>query len=245
MNDTIDFQVVTESITSMLEPRLREIEYVSPSWNFIVVLLAMLLLVINKQLYTLRFHFMLSLLLQNSDTDKMTREWNPIVSLNGFTIFVSYIAMMALLVQKIVLIYSGNTILYSSFGFYLDVCTFIAALCIVQYLVISLYGWLFGIEAATTRQEVTHLSVMTVLNIAMIPLNLIIIFYPIKIILIISIVIILIIMGIRIIKTFFEFQMLSRMNLLNNFLYFCTLEIIPLSVAIMMVKRLIVTNCVL
>ena len=194
MNDTIDFQVVTESITSMLEPRLREIEYVSPSWNFIVVLLAMLLLVINKQLYTLRFHFMLSLLLQNSDTDKMTREWNPIVSLNGFTIFVSYIAMMALLVQKIVLIYSGNTILYSSFGFYLDVCTFIAALCIVQYLVISLYGWLFGIEAATTRQEVTHLSVMSVLDIVMIPLNLIIIFYPIKIILIISIVIILIIM---------------------------------------------------
>ena len=245
MNDTIDFQVVTESITSMLEPRLREIEYVSPSWNFIVVLLAMLLLVINKQLYTLRFHFMLSLLLQNSDTDKMTREWNPIVSLNGFTIFVSYIAMMALLVQKIVLIYSGNTILYSSFGFYLDVCTFIAALCIVQYLVISLYGWLFGIEAATTRQEVTHLSVMSVLDIVMIPLNLIIIFYPIKIILIISIVIILIIMGIRIIKTFFEFQRLSRMNLLNNFLYFCTLEIIPLSVAIMMVKRLIVTNCVL
>ena len=54
-----------------------------------------------------------------------------------------------------------------------------------------------------------------------------------------------IINGIRIIKTFFEFQILSKMNLLNIFLYFCTLEIIPLAVAITMLCRLIVTNCVL
>ena len=245
MNDSIDFQIVTESIASMLEPHARVIEFISPYWNFIVVLLAMLLMVVNKHLYTLRFRMMLSVLTQPSDTDKMTREWNPIVSVNGFTIFVSYVAMMALVVQKIVLIYSGNTILYSSFSFYIDVCTFITALCVVQYLVITLYGWLFNIQSATTHQEVTHLSSMAILNIVMIPLNLIIIFYPIKIILIITISIILIIIVIRIIKTFFEFQLLSRMNLLNNFLYFCTLEIIPLSVAIIMVKRLIVTDCVL
>ena len=245
MNDTIDFQVVTESITSMLEPRLREIEYVSPSWNFIVVLLAMLLLVINKQLYTLRFHFMLSLLLQNSDTDKMTREWNPIVSLNGFTIFVSYIAMMALLVQKIVLIYSGNTILYSGWDFYVDVCLFIATILILQYLFISLYGWLFNIETATNHHEVKHLSSMTSLNIMMIVFGLIILFYPVKAILIIIISILLIMTGVRIIKTFFEFQILSKMNLLNIFLYLCSLEIIPLAVAMTMGYRLIVSDCVL
>ena len=245
MNDSIDFQIVTEGVASMLEPHARVIGFVSPYWNFIVVLLAMLLMVVNKHLYSLRFRMMLSVLTQPADTDKMTREWNPIVSVNGFTIFIAYIAMMALLVQKIVLIYSGNTILYSSFSFYIDVCVFITALCVIQYLVITLYGWLFNIQSATTHQEVTHLSSMAILNIVMIPLLLIIIFYPIKIVLIITISIILIIIGIRIIKTFFEFQILSRMNLLNNFLYFCTLEIIPLSVAITMMRRLIVTDCVL
>ena len=116
---------------------------------------------------------------------------------------------------------------------------------IIQYLIVTLYGWLFGIEAATTHHEVAHLSTMTVLNIVMSFFGLIIIFYPIKIILIVTSVIILIIMGIRIIKTFFEFQILSKMNLLNIFLYFCTLEIIPLSVAITMICRLVVTDCVL
>jgi hypothetical protein len=57
--------------------------------------------------------------------------------------------------------------------------------------------------------------------------------------------IVLIISGIRIFKTFFEFQILSKMNLFNIFLYFCILEIIPLAVAITMLCRLIVTNCVL
>lgn len=245
MNDSIDFQIVTENIASMVEPRFREIEYISPSWNFIVIFLAVLLMVLNKQLYTSRFRMILSVLINNSDSDKMTREWNPIVSINGFTVFVSYVALMALLIQKIVLVFSANTMLYSSFSFYLNVCAFIAMLCIIQYLVVSLYGWLFGIEAATTHEEVTHLSVMAILNIVMILFGLIIIFYPTKFILIITICISLIIIGMRIIKTFFEFQILSKMNLFNNFLYFCMLEIIPLSVAIMMLQRLIATDCVL
>ena len=175
----------------------------------------------------------------------MTREWNPIVSVNGLTVFVSYVALLALVVQKIILVFSRNIILYSGFGFYMDVCVFIMAFMIIQYLIVTLYGWLFGIEAATTHHEVAHLSTMTVLNIVMSFFGLIIIFYPIKIILIVTSVIILIIMGIRIIKTFFEFQILSKMNLLNIFLYFCTLEIIPLSVAITMICRLVVTDCVL
>ena len=245
MNDSIDFQIVTENLASTLEPSVRVVEYISPFWNFIVVFVAMLLMVTNKHLYTIRFRTMMSVFTQSSDSDKMAREWNPILSINGLMVFISYIALLALVVQKIVVVFSGNTILYSNFNFYLDVCVFIAALCIVQYLVVSLYGWLFGIETATTHQEVTHLSAMTVLNTAMIVLDLIIIFYPIKFILIIIASIILIIMAIRIVKTFFEFQILSKMNLLNNFLYFCTLEIVPLSVAIVMACRLIVTNCVL
>ena len=245
MSEITGFQMVTENIASTVEPNLRVVEYISPSWNFVVILLAMLFMVLNKQLYTMRFRMMLSVLTQTSDTGRMAREWNPIISINGLTVFLSYIALMALVVQKIVLVFSGNTILYSSFRFYLDICACIALLCILQYIVISLYGWLFDIETATTHEEVMHLSTMSILNIALIVLGLIVIFYPTRFILIIIISIVLIINGIRMVKTFFDFQMLSKMNLLNNFLYFCTLEIIPLSVAITMLFRLIVTDCVL
>ena len=245
MGDVIEYQLVTENMATTLEPNLRVVEYISPSWNFIVVFAAIILMLFNKQLFTQRFRMMLSVLSMSSDCDRMTREWNPIVSVNGLTVFVSYVALLALVVQKIILVFSRNIILYSGFGFYMDVCVFIMAFMIIQYLIVTLYGWLFGIEAATTHHEVAHLSTMTVLNIVMSFFGLIIIFYPIKIILIITSVIILIIMGIRIIKTFFEFQILSKMNLLNIFLYFCTLEIIPLSVAITMICRLVVTDCVL
>ncbi len=245
MSEIAGFQIVTENIASTVEPSIRVMEYVSPSWNFIVILLAMLFMVINKQFYTMRFRMMLSVLTQASDSVRMAREWNPIVSINGLTVFVAYIALMALVVQKIVVVFSENTILYNTFSFYLDVCAFIALLCILQYIVISLYGWLFDIETATTHEEVMHLSTMSIIDIALIILGLIMIFYPTKFILIFISIIILIINGIRIIKTFFDFQMLSKMNLLNNFLYFCTLEIIPLSVAATMLYRLIVTDCVL
>ena len=245
MGDIIEYQLVTENVATTLEPNLRVVEYISPSWNFIVVFAAIILMLFNKQLFTQRFRMMLSVLSMSSDCDRMTREWNPIVSVNGLTVFISYVALLALVVQKIILVFSRNIILYSGFGFYMDVCVFIMVFMIIQYLIVTLYGWLFGIEAATTHHEVAHLSTMTVLNIVMSFFGLIIIFYPIKIILIITSVIILIIMGIRIIKTFCEFQILSKMNLLNIFLYFCTLEIIPLSVAITMICRLVVTDCVL
>ena len=178
MREIIDIQLVTENLTSTLEPSLRVVKEISPSWNFIIVFAAMLLMVVNKQLYSLRFRMMLSALSQSSDSDRMSREWNPILSINGLTVFVSYIALLALVVQKIILVFSGNTILYGSFGFYLEVCTFIAALCIVQYLFVTLYGWLFGMESATTHHTVTHLSTMAILNIGLIVLGLIMIFYP-------------------------------------------------------------------
>ena len=245
MSEITGFQMVTENVVSTVEPSLRVVAYISPSWNFIIILIAMLLMVLNKQLYATRFRLMLSVLTQSSDTERIAREWNPIMSIYGLTVFVSYVALMALVVQKIVLVFSGNAILYSSFSFYLDVYAFIALLCILQYIVISLYGWLFGIEAATTHEEVMHLSTMSILNIILIVLGLIIISYPTKFILLTTGFIVLIINGIRMVKTFFDFQISSKMNLLNNFLYFCTLEIIPLSVAVTMLCRLVVTNCVL
>ena len=244
MNDSIDYQIVMENIASVVEPKPRILDNLIPTWNIIIVLASVLVLVLNKQLFAYRFK-VFSLCTKSKDVDKITREWNPIVSFNGLSVVIIYIALLALLVQKMILVFSGNRILYSGFDFYLDICAFVALYLILQYLFVILFGWLFGFEKASLHHEIAHLTVAASLDVILTVFILITFFYPTKIILIITTSIILIITIIRIIKTFFEVQILSKMNLFNNFLYFCTLEIIPISVAVTMMCRLIVTDCVL
>lgn len=244
MNDSIDYQFVVENVASTMEPRLRVLDNVIPTWNIIIVLTAMLILVLNKQLFAQRFG-LFSLSAKPADVDKITREWNPIASFNGLSVVLIYIALLSLLLQKIVLVFTGNIILYSGFGFYMEICSFIAAYLILQYLFVNLFGWVFGFEKAAMHHEIAHLTTTATLNIILAVFVFATFFYPTKIILIITVSIILIITAIRIIKTFFEVQILSKMNLFNNFLYFCTLEIIPISIAVTMMCRLIATDCVL
>lgn len=244
MNDSIDYQIVMENIASVIEPKPRVLDSLIPTWNFIIVLLAMLFLVFNKQMFSQRFK-LFSLSAKPVDVDKLTREWNPIVSLSGLLVVIVYIALLSLLIQKIVLVFSGNRILYSGFNFYLEICAFIAAYLILQYLFIMLFGWAFGFEKAAIHHEIGHINMIVSLDAILAVFVFVVFFYPTKIILLITVSIILIITAIRIIKTFFEVQILSKMNLFNNFLYFCTLEIIPISVAITMMCRLIATDCVL
>ena len=241
MNDSIDFQFVVENAATVVEPTERVLDNMIPTWNIIVVLFAMLVLVLNKQLFAQRLK-MFSLSAKLADVDKMTREWNPITSLNGLSVVVVYIVLLSLLLQKIVLVFTGNRILYSGFDFYMDICAFVALYLVLQYLFVNLFGWAFGFEKASTHHEVSHLTMTALLNMVLTVVALVTFFYPTKIILILAISIILIITAIRIIKTFFEVQILSNMNLFNIFLYFCTLEIIPISVAVTMICRLIVKH---
>lgn len=244
MNDSIDYQIVTESLASMLEPQPRVVDNLIPTWNFVIVLLSMFFLVLNKQLFAMRFR-MFSLSTKHVDVDKLTREWNPIASLSGLSVIVIYIALLSLVIQKIILVFSGNHILYSGIGFYLDICAFVALYLILQYLFVILVGWAFGFEKAAMHHEIAHLTIAASLDVILAVFVFVTFFYPTKFILIITISIILIITIIRIVKAFFEVQILSKMNLINNFLYFCTLEIIPITVAITMMCRLIATDCVL
>ena len=244
MNDSIDYQFVVENAATLLEPKPRVLDNLIPTWNIIIVLAAMLVLVLNKQLFAQRFK-MFSLLAKPGDVDKITREWNPIASFNGLSVVVTYIALLSMLVQKMVLVFSGNRILYAGFDFYLEICAFVALYLILQYLFAILFGWLFGYEKATIHHEIAHLKIVASLDVILAFFTMVTFFYPAKIILIIAASIMLIITIIRIIKTFFEVQILSKMNLFNNFLYFCTLEIIPITIAITMMCRLIATDCVL
>ncbi len=215
MNDSIDYKIVTENIVSEVEPQLRVLENVIPTWSLVLLLMVTVLLVVGRKFF------------------------------KNLLAAVSYIALLALIIQKTVLVFSGNSTLYGDFGFYIDVCVFIAAYLIVQHLVVYFIGWLFGDEEAAIRHSMMHVEYARNIDMPLLLLALVAVFYPMKFFLVLSIVIIIGNTFIRLIKTFFEIQILTKINLFKNFLYFCTLEIMPLSVAVTMLVRLIATDCIL
>ena len=241
----IGFQIITENTTDILDEKVRILENVAPSWTFVVIFSAILGLVLIKQFAPKRLKVITSMLYQSSDIEKMTREWNPLTSVSGFIIAVSYIALVSLFIQKSILICSGNSILYGGSDFYVETCIFTSAYILVQYLIINVIGWLFNTQVASQHQAITHLSMATTLSLIFSMLLLIMAFYPIKLCAIAGLVIIMIFTSIRLTKTFAEFQFLIKGETLNIFLYLCTLEIIPFAVALTMVIRMIATGSVL
>lgn len=241
----IGFQFVTENVANSLDEKVRVLENVAPSWNFVVIFSAILGLVLIKQFAPKRLRLITSMLYQSTDIEKMTREWNPLTTVGGFIIATSYIALVSLFIQKSILIYNGNSILYGGSDFFLEACIFTSAYILVQYLIINITGWMFNTQIASQHQAITHLSMATTLNLFFAVLLLVMTFYPIRLCVIIGMVVIIIFSCVRLAKTFIEFQFLIKGETLKIFLYFCTLEIIPLSVALTMVFRMIATNSVL
>ncbi|MCQ2316691.1 MAG: DUF4271 domain-containing protein [Bacteroidales bacterium] len=241
----VDFQLVTENIASNLDEKTRILENVAPSWNFVVIFSVILGLVLVKQFAAGRMGLVLSMLYQNPDTEKVTRGWNPFTSMTSLLITASYIALTALLIQRAMLVFNGNTTLYGGSDFYLEACIFTSAYIIVQYLLINMAGWLFDTRPASLHHSMTHLSMAMSMNFALVLLLLIMSFYPTKFFAVIGLIIFLIFNTIRLIKTFVDLHFLIKGETSKIFLYLCTLEILPFSVALTMVFRLIATDSVL
>lgn len=244
-NDSVGFQLVTENIASMLDEKVRLVDGVLSSYNFVVILSVMAVLVLCKQFAPNRFGAIISMFYHSSDTEKMTREWNPLTSLTGFSVAVSYIVLLALFVQKSVLILNGNTILYGGVDFFLKACLFVSAFVLVRYLFINIIGWMFCTQSASQHHAIIHIAMMALMNFVLLPLVLVLTFYQSKFWLFLGISIMMIFNVYRIVKTFIDFQFLIKNATLKIFLYLCILEIIPISVAFTMAFRLVATNSVL
>lgn len=243
--DNIDFQIVTESLAHGLEEKVRVVESLVPSWNFIIIFSAVLIFVLNKQFAPKRLRLFASMFYQNLDTEKMTREWNPLTSLMGFSVAIAYIALLTLFIQKSLVIYTGNVEFYNDPVFYMEICLYVSAFILVRYLFVNATGWIFNTQVASQRQAIVHLSMMLTMTGFFVLHMLVMVFYPIKSCAIAGLVVILFFSAFRIIKTFIEFQFLIKNEIIKIFLYFCTLEIIPISVAVTMVFRFAATNSVL
>lgn len=234
-NQYKDFKFITESKGEFDGPKEREVSFVSAGWNFTVLFVMMILIVLNKFFAPQRFASIITLPFQSGGGDKMIRENHSFINVISLSIIVSFILMISLLVQKFFSIYGGNNILHDNLGFFFDISLAVTLVVILNYLMMSFFGWLFKTSEIQLLYVSLCVSTMATATILLVPIMMFILFYPYKFLLIITIVLLLIFMTIRNVKLLIETRMLTKLNFLNIFLYLCTIEILPLLVMFKMV----------
>ena len=226
MNEVSSF--VTSGFGGVISPMTRVTHEVLDGWNLIVLAAVLLLVVLNKQLYPRQFRQLLSVPAGVANTNQLLREWTPTRSFIGLTVWISYLFVMALFVQKTCVIFSRDVVLYNSLGTYGIVCAFVMLWLLLRYLVIGLMGWLFRQKEVVPRQFTVELSVSTFSLLLTLPVLLLVLYIPNSIFVWMGIGIIFAAALVKLVLEVIETRVFSKMPLLYIFLYFCTLEIAPL-----------------
>ncbi len=234
-----DFKFVTEQAVDYRGPVEREVTYVSATWNFVIMFVVMILVVANKFLSPQRNVSRVASPFQNRTGDRMVRENNSFMNLTSVFVVVSFVLMISLLVQKAILVYGGNHLLHSNFDFFVDVLLSVTTIFILNYLLTTFYGWIFKSENLIVIHVSSHISVMSMCNSLLIPIILLLFFYPYKVFLIMASLIIIAFFFVRLAKLLMETRMLLKLNFVNIFLYLCTIEILPVLVIFKMVINII------
>lgn len=230
-----DFRFVTERYADFDGPEMREVMFVGGVWNFVVLFVVMILMVINKFYTQSRFIPQMSVSFQNTGSEKIMRENSSFVNIVSLSTIISFVLLLSLFVQRTFLIYGNNRILHDNMNFYVDVAVAVAMIFVMNYLLVLFYGWLFKAETLLFVHVNLHVSAMSADNLMLLPMILILLFYPYKAFLVIGIIIMAILYIIRLVKFFNEVRMLPKLNFVNIFLYLCTIEILPVVVIVKMI----------
>lgn len=235
-----DFKFITETLSNPYEgPIEREVTFVGAGWNFVILLIAIVLMVANKFFAPQRFSVMMTLPFQSGGGEKVIRETNLFFNIVSLSILVSFILLFSIFIQKFYLIYGGNHILHENIGFFWDVVLAVATMIIFNYLLTLLYSWLFNSEEILMLHVSLLVSTMASAILVLIPSVLMLLYYPYKHVFIIVLLMLTVIFAIRFIKLLTEVLMLSRLNFVNIFLYLCTIEILPILVMSKMVLMIV------
>ena len=234
-----DFKFVTEVSCRYGKPVEREVTYVSAAWNFVVLFVVLIFMVLNKFMSHQRLSSVISTPFQNSGGERSMRDNPSFFDMASFSVIVSFILMLSLFVQKIFIVYGGNRILHDNFNFFIDVATCVTAVFVFNYLLTTFYGWLFKVDALIHLHFTSHVSAMATSNLFLMPIILLLFFHPYKLFLIISLILIVVFFIITFAKLLIEVRMLSKLNFVNIFLYLCTIEILPILVVSKMVVNVL------
>lgn len=224
-----DFKFVAEQSSKFEGPILRDVTHISATWNFVVLLVIMILMVLNKFLSNQRMSSVISMPFHNGG-DRAMRDTQTFFSPMSLSSIISFILIISLLVQKIFVIYGGNRILHDNLGFYVDVVICVAAVLVFNYILTFFYGWMFKTDTFWHFHFSFYVSSMASCNLLLMPVILLLLFHPYKFFLLFALIITAVFFIIAFAKLLIEVRMLSKLNFVNIFLYLCTIEILPILV---------------
>ena len=233
-----NFKFVAETYCHYGKPVEREVTYVSAAWNFVILFVVMILMVLNKFMSQQRLSAVISKPFQNGSDRKM-RDNQTTFSPGYFLVVASFVLMMSLFIQKIFVVYGGNRILHDNFDFFLNVVICVATIFVYNYLLTVFYGWLFKADSLIHLHFTSHVSSMAICNILLMPIILLMFFHPYKLFLIFTLILTAVFFVITLVKLLIEVRMLSKLNFVNIFLYLCTVEILPVLVISKMIVNVL------
>ena len=219
---------ITSGFEGVISPMERVTHEVLDGWNLIILAAVLLLVVVNKQLYPRQFRQLLSVPGGVAHTNQLLREWTPTRSFIGLAFLFSYIVVVALFLQKASVIFSRDVDTYNGFGFFSAACGVMALWILLRYLTLAITGWLFQQQEVVSRQITVDLSVSTygflVLMLVLLP----ILYIPNSVFVWVGVGIVFAMALMRLFLSLMETKVFSKMPSFYIFLYFCSLEIVPL-----------------
>lgn len=219
---------VTSGFEGVISPMERVTHEVLAGWNLIVLAAVLLIVVLNKQLYPRQFRQLLSVPGGVAHTNQLLREWAPMRSFIGYAFLFSYVLVTALFLQKASVIFSRDVDTHNGFGFFGIACAGMTLWMLLRYLTLAITGWLFQQQEVVARQITVDLSVSTygflVLMLVLLP----VLYIPNSVFVWVGVGIFFVMALMRLLLSFIETKVFSKMPSFYIFLYFCTLEIAPL-----------------
>ena len=223
-----DSTFITSGFEGIISPLERVTHEVLVGWNLLVLAAVLLLVVLNKQLYPRQFRQLLSIPGGVTHTNQLLREWSPTSSFIGFSFTLSYITVIALFLQKAMVIFSNDVTEYNGSNVFGILCAFVAGWVVMRHLILALMGWLFRQKEVVMRQTTVELSASTFCFLVLTVILLLVLYIPNSVFVWIGIGIIFVFALLKLFLDFNETRLFSKMPTLYIFLYFCTLEIAPL-----------------
>ena len=236
---------ITPGFEGVISPMERVTHEVLAGWNLVILAVVLLLVVINKQLYPRQFKQLLGVPSGVSHTNQLLREWTPTSSFIGSAFYLSYVVMVALLLQKACVIFSRDVVQYNSFTFFSVLCGCVAGWVLFRYLGFAVVNWLFQQKDMVVRQTTVDLSISTYSFMALLIVLLLVFYIPNTIFVWIGIGILFASALVKMFLEFIETRVFSKMPSFYIFLYFCTLEIAPVILLFVAGVRFFTNNTVL
>lgn len=198
-------------------------------WNMALLGLIVLLIVLNKQLYPRQFRQVLSLPGGTAHTNQLLREWSPTGSFIGFSFMLSYVMMVALLVQKSFVVFSRDILSFNGLDKYFLFFAAVAGWVVMRHVVLHFMNWLFGTKDTVDRQLAVQLSVSTYGIIVLLPVVLLLLYNPTTLFVWIGLGICAIAALMRFVMEIVETRFFTKLPSFYIFSYFCALEIAPVA----------------